>query len=326
MVLTRATWLHGLLLALLVPASSAFAQRETTRDALYRLEETLQMRLEDGGFSLADVSPAIVVSTMPAYEETRAWYPAAALSALARVFGAGALRACEACMAPRLYVEEGRLEQYTQSLGAPEIVRIDETARGDGPPAKAAIWVDETAYGVALRVVDLRNGRIVIADNFDPQLAGMTRTRRNFTLTRELDRRSRGDALTHTFLDVAMYPGQHISFDVAEQWGQTNANLSGVTLSLFDPVVGVGGHYYRVIPRAMNIMVGGKILMSAPTALISGVTGENTEVLDPLLTGVFILRVPIASSNYAITLSASTNARVGVGFSLLNTTLLPVLP
>lgn len=316
---------HLLIAASLLPAT-AWAQRETTRDALSRLEETFAMRLEDGGFSTEELIPAIVVSAAPAFEESRAWYPTAALASLVRVFGSSGLRSCEACMAPRLYVEEGRLEQTTTALGVAEIVRLDENNRGKAPPARAAIWLDETPQGVSLKVIDLRNSRIVLAENFDPSLREMARTRKTFSLTRELDRRARGDSITHTFMDATLYPGQHLSFDWTEQWGDSNRNLSGVTLSLFDPVVGVGGAYYRVIPQALNIMIGGKIIMSVPTALVESITGQSVDLLDPLLTGVFVVRVPIGSSNYGISLTASTNGRVGIGFCLMNTSTLPVLP
>ena len=324
-MLLRLALIAGLVGVVFAP-SVAFAQRENTRDALARLEETLQLRLEEGGFAVQELMPVMVVSAMTAFEETRNWYPNAAVAALARVFGNASLRACEACMSPRLYVQDGRMEQMTTGIGVPEIVRFDEDARGKAPPAKSAIWIDETSDGVSFRMIDLRNSRIVLADNFDPGLRAMARSKRNFSLTRELERRARGDSLTHTFIDFTVYPGQHFSLDWVEQWGDTNANLSGVTVSGWDPVFGIGGAYYRVIPRAMNIMVGGKLIMSVPTALVQSVTGENTAVLDPLLTGVFMVRVPISTTNYGITFSASTNGRIGVGFTLMNFHLLPVLP
>jgi hypothetical protein len=313
------------LLAALLP-TMALAQRDTSREALARVEETLTLSLEQGGIALKDVTPAIVVSVSPAFEESKAWYPTAALQTLVRVFGAAALRSCEACMAPRMFVEEGRLEQFTTTLGAEEIIRLDENARGKAPPARVAIWLDETPEGVSLRIIDLHNSRIVFVQNFDPGLTEMVRTRRNFTLTEELDRRARGDSLTHTFLDVTIYPGQHISLDWVEQWGDTNANLAGVSLSAYDPLIGVGGAYYRVIPDALNIMVGAKILMSMPTAIASGISGQSTQVIDPLLTGVFVVRMPIARSNYGVTFTASTNGRIGIGISLMNITALPFLP
>lgn len=320
MLLTRLA-----LLAALLPAV-ALAQRDTSREALARVEETLALRLEQGEISLKDVAPAIVVSASPAFEESKAWYPTAALQTLVRVFGSAALRSCEACMAPRLYVEEGRLEQFTTALGSAEIIRLDENGRGKAPPARAAIWLDETPEGVSLRIIDLHNSRIVFVQNFDPGLTEMVRTQRNFTLTQELERRARGDSLTHTFLDVTVYPGQHVSLDWVEQWGDTNANLAGLSLSAYDPLIGVGGAYYRVIPSAFNLMVGGKILMSVPNAVVSGISGGPVDFLDPLLTAVFVARMPIASSNYGVTLTASTNGRIGIGISLMNITALPFLP
>ncbi|MBN1205370.1 MAG: hypothetical protein JXB05_10645 [Myxococcaceae bacterium] len=305
---------------------AALAQREASREAFSRLDETLTLRLEDGGLEVRELLPAIVVSVNPAFEETRSWYPTEALATLVRVFGAAGLRSCEACMAPRTYVQEGLLEQVTTNLGAAEITRLDETSRGTSAPARTAIWLDETTEGVSLRIIDLHNSRILLAENFDAAMSGSARTRRNLSLMRELDRRARGESITHAFFDVTVYPGQHISLDWVEQWGDTNANLSGFSLSLFDPVLGVGGAYYRAIPSALNITVGAKVLMSLPTGLVRGISGESVDVLDPLLTGVFMVRVPIARSNYGITFSASTNGRLGVGFSLMNVSLLPFLP
>jgi hypothetical protein len=306
--------------------TTALAQREASRQALSRMDETLTLRLGEEGFTVKELLPAIVVSVTPAFEETRTWYPTEALATLVRVFGAAGLRACDACMAPRTYVQEGLVEQVSTNLGAAEIVRLDETSRGSSAPARTAIWLDETAEGVSLRIVDLDNSRILLAENFDAAMRGAARTRRNLALIRELDRRARGDSITHTFFDVTIYPGQHVSVDWTDQWGDTNANLSGFSLSLFDPVLGVGGAYYRVIPSALNISVGAKLLMSVPTSLVQGITGESVDLIDPLLTAVFMVRLPIARSNYGITFSASTNGQVGIGISLMNISLLPFLP
>lgn len=321
MLLTRLL----LLLALLVPAT-AFAQRATTREALARVDEVLALRLEDGVLTKKDLVPAIVVSVAPAFEETRAWYPNAALTTLTRVFGSAGLRSCEACMAPRLNVVDGKLEQTTGSPETAEIARLDENARGTAPPARAAIWLEETSEGVSLRIIDLHNGRIVFAQNFDAALTETKRTAQHSTAAREIERRARGGSLAHVFLDLALYPSQHVSIDWSEQWGAYNNNLSGLTLSLFDPVVGIGASYFRIMPSAAGIAVGGKVLLSVPTAIATGVSGESVDVIDPMLTAVLMARVPIFSSNYAAILSLSTNGRLGIGISLMNVSLLPVLP
>lgn len=307
--------------------AAAFAQNDATRDALSRLEESLVMRLEDGGLVTTELLPAIVVSASPAFEETRAWYSTAALASLVTVFGAAGMRSCEACMAPRTFIEDdGRLQQTTVGIGVEEITRLDETHRGTSAPARTAIWLDETAQGVSLRMIDLQSSRIVLADNFDPTLTESARTRRTYSYARELDRRSRGDSITHNFFDVALYPGQHLSLDWTEQWGAGNTNLSGLSISLLDPVLGIGAAYYRIVPSARNLTVGGKILMSALTGIVQSVSDSGVELIDPLLTGVFIARMPFGSSNYGAVLSVSTNGVVGLGISLMNTSLLPFLP
>ncbi|MDP3499754.1 MAG: hypothetical protein Q8S33_05455 [Myxococcales bacterium] len=306
----------------------AMAQREATRGALARVEEALPRRLNDGVLSLKDLTPALIVSTQPAFEQTRAWYPAAAVTALSRVFGPGALRACEACMAQRLTVEDGRLEQYATSLSVQDLVRLDEVTRGTTARAVSAIWVDETMEGVAIRIVDLRNGRILLAENIDQNLVSITTSKTTVTLAQELERRSRGDAIAHLFVDLGLLPQQHISLDWLEQWGPDNANLSGFTISIIDPLIGLGVSYFRVIPPAFNLMVGAKFLLSVPNAVINSFNPDNPQAFlgDSLFTGVFMLRLPLFKTNYALLASISTNGRVAVGISLLNFSLLPFLP
>lgn len=314
------------LAALVLSPLTALAQRESSRDALARVEESLEIRLEEGGFSLAQVTPAIVVSVTPAFEESRTWYPTAALASLVRVFGGASLRSCEACMGPRVYVEEGHLEQSSTGLTAAEIIRFDEAGRGSGPPARVAIWLDENPSGVSLKVVDLQSSRLVLAENFDPTLNESTRTRKAFSAARSLERRARGDSIVHTFMDLTMYPRPRLTLDWTEQWGDTNENLAGLTVSIWDPVLGVGISYYRILPNAMNISVGGQVIMSVPTALVQVISGNPTTVLDPLLTAAVVVRWPIFNSNYAVIASASTNLQFGIGISLMNFTLLPVVP
>lgn len=141
----------------------------------------------------------------------------------------------------------------------------------------------------------------------------------------ELDRRARGDSITQAFFDAALYPGQHLSLDWTEQWGATNTNLSGVSISLLDPVLGLGVAHYHSI-AFMNILVGFKGLASVPTALSRSLSGEDQEVIDPLFTGVFVIKIPFGRSNYGAMLTASTNGVVGLGISLMNVSVLPVLP
>jgi hypothetical protein len=304
--------------------TTAWAQRDTTRGALDRLEDTLALRVQDAGLDLARLAPLMVVSTAPAFEESRAWYPAAALASLHRAFGSGALRMCEACMAPRTHVAQGRIEQIAGSLSTTEIAMLDETARGNAPPARTAVWIDETPAGISFRAIDLATSQVVLADNFDSQMLESGRTRQNLSLARELDRRARGDSITHAFFDIALYQPR-LSLDWVEQWGDRNQHFTGVSFSLFRPVAGLGGAYYRAIPKAWNMMVGAQLLMSVPSGIIRAF-GSDARGIDPLLTGAFIARVPFGRSNYGAVAYVSTAGHAGIGISLLNTSVLPFLP
>ena len=316
-----------MLLVTALLATPAQADTVTTRDALDRLEEILQVRIDDGRLDPQEVMPAILVSAEPRYEASQDWFSVRVIEILQGAFGDGGLRLCEACMAPRAYVGNGLLNYQTGPVGLDEVIRLDDNSRGNAPPAQAAIWVEELVSGVAIRIVDLDTARVLFAMNVDPNLIENERSRRNYTLSQELDRRARGDSITQSFVDLALYPGQHLSADFTDQWGPNNRNLSGVTLSLFDPIVGVGANHYRALELG-NVLVGGKVILSLPTALVRAVdTGNNPQdAIDPLVTGVAVVRVPFGKSNYGAVATLSTNGQFGLGISLMNIRLLPVIP
>jgi len=303
------------------------ADRGTTRDALDRLEELLEMRQEDGLLDARLMLPTLLVSAAPRYEESKNSFTVQALSTLTRVFGRGSVRMCEACMRPRTAVEHGRMEHTSGPASLDEVIALDTRYRGDGPQAKSGVWIDETQSGVSIRVVDLRSGQVLFAQNIDPQLREYRGSARMFRLSRELERRTRGESLTHANFDMALYPGQHVALEWFEQWGDYNQNMSGLVLSFYDPVLGLGAAYYRAL-EWQNIMIGAKGILSIPTAIAQSqvADGEDAELIDPLFTGVFVLRYPFGGSNYGLLLSASTNGEVGFGLSFLNTSLIPVLP
>jgi len=321
----RSLVVAGLAWLLLAWPLVARADPGLTRDALDRMSEVLELRIEEGSLRVDDVSPALLVSATPRYEGSVDWFAVRVIEVLQRAFGDGSLRLCEACMAPRAYVEEGRMTLQSGPVSLDEVVRLDEQTRGKAPAARSAIWVEEHRSGVAVRIVHLGTGKVLYAQNLDPLLTELKRSQKVYTMSEELERRARGDSLTQAFVDFALYPGQHLSIDWTEQWGKTNANLSGVTISLFDPVLGIGASHYRRL-EFFNILVGGKVILSLPTAAVRAVGDDNVDVLDPIVTGVGVVRVPFGRSNYGVVATASTNAEVGLGISLMNISLLPVIP
>lgn len=267
----------------------------------------------------------MLVSATPRVPESQGWYITSVIQVLEKTLGEGGLRLCEACMAPRAFVDEAGLTLQTGPVGLDEVTRLDDQYRGEAEPARVGVWVDEHRGGVSARIVDLRTGRVVFAQNVDPTLVEVKNTARAYTLSEELERRARGDSLTQAFVDAAFYPGQHLSLDWTDQWGATNRNLSGVTLSVYDPVFGVGLAHYRVF-EPLHVAVGGKLVMSLPTAIVRALDEDGDDVLDPILSVVGVVRVPFGRSNYGALLTASTNGQIGLGISLMNISLIPVLP
>lgn len=322
MVLSRVIPVVVVLVALLASSSSR-AQRGETSDALERLRDVLEPVVQDG--ILTGVSPIIVVSARPAFESTRAWFPTAAVVALGDAVGRANLRACEACMNPRATMRDGAMVYASGTLSLAEIMAIDTDMRGAAAPAMAAAWIDETDGGVALRIISLSTGRILFAENLDGQLKSRERTARTFRFTDDQERRLRGESLTHVAIDIGLLPGQHLSLDILDQFGDRNLDLAGVSVSVVDPFLGVGGAYYRVFPEAFNLTVGAQALIAIPTAA-GNALGLEGELIDPLLTGVIVIRWPIPHSGFGVLATASTNGTLTLGVSLLNVSFLPVLP
>lgn len=312
-----------MLLSLLL--SVAQAGPTTTRDALDRLAEVLQLRVENGRLDLEQALPAILVQVQPHYEGSTAWFATGAIESLEQALGRGSLRLCEACMVPRLWVEDGYMAYQSGPIGLDEVARLDASGRGGAQPARSAVWVEEYRWGVSVRIVSLETGQVLFAQNIDPELTENFNSQRLYTLSEELERRARGDSLTQAFADFALYPGQHVSFDWTDQWGPTNRNLSGLSLSAFDPVLGIGACHYRALP-VLDMLVGGKVLLSLPTAAARSIDSSNGDILDPLLNVALVARVPFGHHNYGGVISLSTNGQVGVGVSLMNISLLPVIP
>lgn len=309
----------------------AHGQDATTRDALDRMEEILSSRLEDGTLDRSTLRPMLIVSTAVHFESSLTWFPTEVLSVLTRILGADSLRLCEACMKPRVFVSEGYVEQGSGPVDLSEIIRLEELGRGEAEPARTGIWVDEQASGVSVKIVELSSSRILWAENVDPVLRERRDTETALRLSEELDRRARGDSITQLFFDVGVYPDQHISLEWTDQWGETNANLTGFVVSAFDPIFGVGAVYHRAIDLGTVAgfrfapTIGAKVLISLPTALVESVGGDLDDFIDPVVTGVGVIRVPIGRSNYGLMFTASTSGRFAFGISLLNISLLPIV-
>jgi len=316
-------------------ARPAFAQRATTDGALARAREALQQAQRDGAVPV-DVF-VLLVSARPAFADTRASYPAAAAAVVVDVFGARQVRACDACMNPRLVEGPRGLRYDTGELTLTDVLALDAAARGSAPGARLGIWLDETPAGVALRVVDLGTGGLLLARHLEPGLSTLQRSARHVTVTEDIQRRLRGDSLTHVHWNLGLYPGQHVGLELLDQFGPERRELAGLSLTLLNPLAGVGGAYHHVFPEAWNVAIGAKVIVGIPGLVIetindqTGSDADFTAFIGGPVTAMATAQLPIFDTNYAVFAFAGLHLprfspTVGVGVSLLNVHVLPILP
>ena len=79
----------------------ADAFRESTAEALDRLEEILFVVQEDKANLLDDALPMLIVDIRPKYELSQGWLDGRVTQLLTRVFPGGEFRDCVACRFPR---------------------------------------------------------------------------------------------------------------------------------------------------------------------------------------------------------------------------------
>ena len=306
---------------------NAFAMRESTQESLERFEEILRLRQDEGTLNEKEFLPIIVVSASPGFQESEKSFTSGVLAVLGKIFPQSGIRYCVECQRPRIHSADGILESQSGVISLEEVRKFDERIKGDSPPARAGVWLDETPEGISVRFIDLNSGRVIYADNITPQLIWSKRSSKNFSVSRSLLMRQRGDSINHSMIDMGLFPTPHFSLSWAEQWGESNRNLTGLSLSLFTPVLGIGANYYRVFPEMLNIAFGGKVLMSVPTALVASFTkGKTPDLFDPLVTFTGEMRIPIWTTDYCGFAFVASSGKVGLGFCALNISILPVLP
>jgi hypothetical protein len=327
--------LPALAVVALAAAGPAGAQRATTDGALARAREAISDAQRDNVVPIDVV--VLLVSAQPAFEETRSSFPAAAAAVVVDVFGPRQVRLCNACMNPRVVQGEGGLRYDTGELALADLLAVDAAARGTAPAARLGVWLDETPAGVALRIVDLGSGNLLLARHLEPGLATWKRSARHVSVTDDIRRRLRGDSLTHVHWNLGLYPGQHVGLELLDQFGPERRDLAGLSLSVLNPVAGIGGAYHHVFPEALNVAVGAKVIVGIPGLVVEAVNDQAgtdanlTAFIGGPITAMTTAQLPIFDTNYAVFAFAGVHLprfspTVGVGVSLLNVHVLPILP
>src|SRR5690606_36022353 len=119
-----------------------------------------------------------------------------------------------------------------------DIRAYDGAEHPQGPPAVAALWIEELPDGLALRIADLATGMVLVAETIHNGQSTMPAAVHGYNVARLSDARARGTLIKHSVFDVAFYPQPHMAWSWLEQWGDYNQHLSGIGVSLVNPVLG----------------------------------------------------------------------------------------
>lgn len=227
---------------------------------------------------------------------------------------------CEPCQQESIRQSTDGLSIMRGPLPLASYQEFDQERRSNSaiPAAKAVMFIRDSGLGFSYRIVDIHSGEILLASTVGVQIDLASRSVKHFTLRRELNRRSRGETIVHGIYDVGAYPNPHLAASWLEQWGPGNQYLTGFTVTAINPILGLGVSAFKVLPSMGNLMLGGQVLVSLPTALSDAASssGNDQENNDALLTFVGMIRYPINISSTSMVIAyISSGGAIGVGMA-----------
>jgi len=292
-----------------------------TRSDLAILEDTLRARLEDDvGFKKA-MFPMLLAPPLHYWAESKADFGPSVAKVLTDV-GAevDVVIACTDCDTWRLNVAtNNQLQINNGELSLSELSFLRKMPKyGE---ARSVAFVRETPSGVEMKLISIEDGRILFYN-----LADSSRTLDNETpylnYARERDRRLNEEALSYVFINMGLWPQGLFQIEFVEQWGDRNQHISGVGLSLFNPMFSLGAVYHYMFPNIKRMHVSGALYYPLQNALADA--AGNSENPANSFVGQVMIQYAIANS-YAVFASASSEGTLSLGFNFYNPLFLPFL-
>jgi hypothetical protein len=302
------------LIVILLTGTEAYALDANTVDNIQSMEDKLHEHIEDGHLAIEEITPLTVVDVSTTNADA-----ATLTNAILRSLGTainGPILMCETC---RATYRQGE----TESVYETGMVSTDEVKRNyqnQKTKPKAAAWIRETRNSLSLRIVSLETSKVLFADTVTTGIDWSSRSIQSFSRSREAERAARGDVILHGQFDFSpIGSGAHLGYSLMQQWGDSNQYLSGLSINLSDPVLGLGLNTFKVFPELNNTLIGGKFLVSIPSALSSALSKNSDSPLDQSpYTLVAMIKYPLfrgEPAKYFINAYISTNANFGVGIS-----------
>ncbi|MCX6131646.1 MAG: hypothetical protein NTX25_21615 [Proteobacteria bacterium] len=175
---------------------------------------------------------------------------------------------------------------------------------------------------LSIRMVVLNSGELIFASTIDSKVEWSSRSMRNFTDSRLRERQVRGEAIIHRHIDLGLLPlggAPHIGWSIMQQWGSSNQYLSGISISLSNPLLGIGVNWFKVFPRLNNSLIGFKVLGSIPELLtksLSKGSGSSGLTGDQALTVLGMIKYPLFGQPEQFYLNAYVSSGGSIGFGL----------
>lgn len=140
---------------------------------------------------------------------------------------------------------------------------------------KTNMTIIENDFGFVYRITSTKDSLIVDAGTIATGISLENRTEKKFSYYKNQERQFEGRGIYHSMFDLAIYPNPHIAWNYLEQWGEYNEYLSGFSLSIAGPGLGLGGAIFKALPSKPKFLVGAKLYANLFNVLQRTVTGDT---------------------------------------------------
>jgi hypothetical protein len=309
------------ILIALVFSKPALALFQQTAADLAVLEDTLKFKFGDESEARRELLPILLATPRHLWKESRDDFAASVIATFGRVFTeAGTIINCPDCDTWRLNVRDNQQIMINNGeLSLSELGALKQTPAYAN--AKTIAFVRETASGVEFKIIALNDGKLV-HQSLSDSTKDLNTVKPYLNYAAERERRLRGESLSYVFVNFGVYPNGLFQLEFIEQWGSRNQHLSGIGISLLNPVFALGGVYHYLMPGRPRLNFSGAIYYPLANAIASAVTDDSD------LSDALVLQASVQymfSNSYAAFAAIGTEGGLSIGLTMFNPLFLPIL-
>jgi hypothetical protein len=305
-------------LAIGIPTPGFALLPQTGRD-FDQLRDILREYLEANDDLRSRVTPTLLATPIHHWYESRQDFASQATALVKSILKEpNDVILCGDCNLWRVNVATGeRLHVQNGEIGLGELGILKSQQKYG--QAKSLTMIRETPSGIELKVIELDDGRILLSALADGN-SDLDTQKPWLRYTKERSRRLRGEGLTYGLLNIGLYPKPIVQLEFIEQWGAQNQHLSGVGISLINPMAALGAVYHYLWHSNKKIHFSGALYMPLAQAIVPD--------QDQGPVGRFVLQGMAQynfSKSHALGLSVSTQGIVSLGIVFQDILLMPVI-